>query len=75
MLYDIYIKIQLQTLMLYNAQRGWIRGIDRSPDHHQKLAASILHDDETTAVKVIREHIEHGLKNELEAIGNTGKPQ
>ena len=67
-LYDIYVRVQLQTLMLWNAQRVWTKGIDRGLDWHGELVRSILEDELSAAIAKTTEHIQHGLENELEAI-------
>jgi DNA-binding GntR family transcriptional regulator len=67
-LFAAYGKIQLQSLMLWNAQRSWLRGMDRGNDHHQQLLSAILQAPEVQALEATREHIQHGLRNELDCI-------
>jgi len=61
-------RLNLRSLMLLNAKRGWGRGKDRSPTHHQDLAEAILSEDECRAVAAIQEHILRGLQYEMEVI-------
>jgi DNA-binding GntR family transcriptional regulator len=67
-LYSLYRKALLRSCMILNAQRGWLRGMDRSPDHHQTLVKAILEEDEEAAVDATVRHIENGLRHEFEAI-------
>jgi GntR family transcriptional regulator, rspAB operon transcriptional repressor len=67
-LFALYRRVQLRSCMVWNAQRGWLRGLDRSPDHHQSLVRSVLEEDEEAAVSSVIVHIKNGLRNELEVI-------
>jgi GntR family transcriptional regulator, rspAB operon transcriptional repressor len=67
-LFSLYRRAQLRSCMIWNAQRGWLRGLDRSPDHHLSLVRCILEGDEELAVASMITHIENGLGNELEVI-------
>jgi hypothetical protein len=55
--------------MLWNAQRGWFRGYDRSPRLHQDLVQVILTAGERQAVAAMVEHIRHGMQLEIDALG------
>ena len=74
-LYSLYRKVQLRSRMVWNAQRGWLRGLDRSPDHHTKLVQTILETNEEKAVTAMIQHIGNGLRNELEVIEETSPNQ
>lgn len=67
MLLDAYRTMQLASMMLWNAKRSWLRGKDPGPDHHRRFLDAILHAPEAEAVAATRDHIGHGLRNELEA--------
>ena len=73
-LYRLYRKVQLRSRMVWNAQRGWLRGLDRSPGHHLSLAEAVLEGDEQAAVAATVRHIGNGLRNELEVIEDAGTP-
>ena len=60
-------RLNLQSLMLFNAQRGWARGVDRDAPHHEKLARILSAGDVERAETQLREHIRRGLDNELAA--------
>jgi DNA-binding GntR family transcriptional regulator len=67
-LFSLYRRVQLRSCMVWNAQRGWLRGLDRSPDHHLSLVQSVLEADEEEAVASMIVHIQNGLRNELEVV-------
>ena len=69
LLVETLVRLNLRTRMLYNATRGWARGRDRSPRHHQELIEAILTYDHDQAVEAMRQHVRSGLQYELEAIG------
>jgi DNA-binding GntR family transcriptional regulator len=69
LLAQAYARLWMRSLMLWNAQRGWFRGYDRSPRLHQDLAQAILGEDEEDAVAAMVEHIRHGMQLELDALG------
>jgi DNA-binding GntR family transcriptional regulator len=52
--------------MLWNAKRGWARGVDRMS--HVELTESILTRTPTEAAELMRQHVRRGLKSELEAL-------
>jgi DNA-binding GntR family transcriptional regulator len=60
-------RFHLRTSMLYNAKRGWGRGLDRV--QHAKLTETILSGDRQAAEQAICQHVRRGLHHELEAIG------
>jgi DNA-binding GntR family transcriptional regulator len=68
MLCDAYRQIQLAGMMLWNAKRSWFRGKDPGPNHHERFLNAILTGSEAQAIDATREHIAHGLENELEAL-------
>lgn len=61
-------RMNLRSLMLTNAARGWGRGRDRLPSYHQELVEAIFTYDKEKAVAAIRQHVRRGLEWELEAI-------
>lgn len=65
---EAYARLWMRTVMLWNAERGWHRGYDRSPRLHQDLTRAILEENEETAVAAMVEHIRHGLELELAAL-------
>ena len=68
LLAQAYARLWMRSLMLWNAQRGWLRGFDRSPTLHQELVTAIVTEDRGTAVAAMVEHIRHGLQLELDAL-------
>jgi DNA-binding GntR family transcriptional regulator len=69
LLAQAYARLWMRSLMLWNAQRGWFRGYDRSPMLHQDLVQVILNAREAQAVEAMVEHIRHGMQLELDALG------
>lgn len=65
-LLEAYRKIQLASMMLWNAKRGWLLGKEPGPNHHEHLIKAILNASEHDAVAAAKAHILSGLKNELE---------
>ena len=65
-------RIQLRTMMLFNAKRGWGRGLDRV--QHVKLTEELLSGDLQRAETAVREHVRRGLHHELVAIGTAAEP-
>lgn len=61
-------RLNLRSMMLMNANRGWARGRDRGGSYHQDLVKVIVSGDATRAIREMRRHIQRGLKNELEAL-------
>jgi DNA-binding GntR family transcriptional regulator len=67
MLLDAYRRVQLTSMMVWNAQSGWLRGKNPGPNHHQRLVDAIMTATERAAIAETRVHVHSGLQNELEA--------
>ena len=61
-------RLNIKSMMLINAKRGWARGFEKSTTHHMDLADCILSGDRQQATKAIIQHVRKGLKAEREAI-------
>ena len=61
-------RINMRTMMLWNAKRGWGRGLDQNIGHHAKLVRDIFSSNKQKALKAIREHVQRGLEFELNAL-------
>jgi len=63
-------KINLQSLMLLNAKRGWGAN-KRSPANlHSNFVKDIYRLDHDAAIEAVRAHVRNGMANELEALSN-----
>ncbi len=60
-------RLSIRTRMLWNAQRGWARGVDRMS--HVRDTEAILAGTPEQAAEVMRQHVRRGLDNELQALG------
>jgi DNA-binding GntR family transcriptional regulator len=70
LLYESLKRINLRTMMLWNAKRGWGRGLDQNTGHHAKLVRDIFSSNKQKALQAVREHVRRGLKFELQVLGN-----
>jgi DNA-binding GntR family transcriptional regulator len=66
-------RLNMKSMMLVNARRGWARGFERSTTHHMDLADEILSGDRQRARDAIILHVRNGLKAELEAIAENNE--
>ena len=65
LLAEAYSRLWMRSVMLWNAERGWHRGYDRSPRLHRDLVTVILTGTEEAAAGAMEEHIRHGMQLEL----------
>jgi DNA-binding GntR family transcriptional regulator len=65
LLAEAYSRLWMRSVMLWNAERGWHRGYDRSPRLHRDLVDVILTGSEEAAVTAMEEHIRNGMELEL----------
>lgn len=61
-------RINFRSMMLMNASRGWARGRDTGPTHHQDLVSAIVSGGAGNATREMRKHVRRGLTGELEAL-------
>ncbi len=66
-------RLNMKSMMLINAKRGWARGFEKSTSHHMDLADEILSGDRQRATDAIIQHVRNGLKAELEAIAENSE--
>ena len=66
-LIEMLDRLFLRTMMLFNAKRVWGRGYDRI--QHVSFTEEILSGDLPRAIAATRDHVERGIRHELEAIG------
>jgi DNA-binding GntR family transcriptional regulator len=65
-------RINLKTLMLHNASRGWGRGFARST--HVQLVSDLFSGDHKRAEDALARHVREGLELELEAVRGLKQP-
>lgn len=70
LLEDALRRLNLRSMMLMNAQRGWGKLFDREPRHHQDLVNTLIEGDTRRAANAMRSHIRRGLQHELDALTN-----
>lgn len=68
LLLEALARLSLRSLMVLNARRGWARGGDRTPTHHQDLAEAIVDGGVEAAETAMRQHVRNGMKFELEVL-------
>lgn len=68
LLAEAYSRLWMRSVMLWNAERGWHRGYDRSPRLHRDLVDVIMTGSEEAAAAAMEEHIRHGMELELTAV-------
>ena len=68
MLAKALARINLKSMMLLNAKRGWARGSNASKTYHMDLTDALFSGRKRTAVKAITGHVRSGLAAELKVI-------
>ena len=67
LLHKMMNQVIIKSFMIYNAQRGWARGIDR--DSHRKLVIDLFKADSQEKIEsIMRAHVKRGLQDEIEVL-------
>lgn len=66
-------RLFVRGAMVTNARRGWSQGRSREPEHHQRLAQTLIAGPAAAAGEAMQEHVRQGLQAELSTLAAEGE--